>query len=149
MRKNAMTILLLILVIGCNKDYQIESHFEVTNNSTHVVQLKVFSVCIQNLGQASMDTTYLFNGGSKAVYFYVEKTSRNIVDDTYIEPFMDADSAQIIFDGTHRISYKPSDNNPRNILLKSSYTGGKSDKRYFKYQYSITDEDYKNAVKIN
>jgi hypothetical protein len=148
MKNKLMTIILMLLVIGCNKDYTLNATFEVINNSSHIVHLKVFGVWIQNLSEYSIDTIYFLNQGSAVKYFYDVRTGNKSADDLNIDPFMDADSAQIIFDDKYRISYDLTNSNPRNILRKSSYTGGKTEKLAFSYFYYISDDDYKNAVMI-
>lgn len=147
MKKNIVTILLMFMLMGCNKDYSTGALYKITNSSTHSIQLKVFHFLSQNNG-AHIDSTYNLPSASTITDQFEGKTSKRKVDSFSIPPFFDADSAQIIFDGNMRISYKQLDANPRNILHLSSYTGGKTDKRIFEYQYYITDEDYKNAVKI-
>ena len=148
MKKLIIIILIGIIYSACNKDYETQTVFELVNNSNHIIKINVYGVGIQSLGQDKMDTTYSLPIGFKVEYSFIEKTGKDINDNNYIEPFKNADSAIIIFDNNRQISYKPTDNNPGNILKKSNYTGGKVDKRYFKYLYSITDDDYSKAVKI-
>lgn len=148
MKKNVLTILLLLFIFGCNKDYSTGALYKITNSSTHSIQLKVFHFLSQNNG-AHIDSTYNLPSASTITDQFVGKTSKRKVDSFSIDPFFNADSAQIIFDGNKRISYKQTDTNPRNILHLSSYSGGKTDNRSFEYQYYISDDDYKNAVKIN
>ncbi len=151
MKKIILIVIIACSGISCNKDYEITSLFEVKNNSSHIVKLKVFGVYFQNpmLSQWFIDTTYNLPSGMSINNSYILKTDERNSDNDYSnEPFENADSAKIIFDDSLQIIYKPTDLSPRNILKKSSYSGGKSDKRYFKYLYSITDDDYSLAVKF-
>ena len=148
MRKIFLIALITCFGFSCNKDFRTESIFMVTNNSSHFVKLKVFGVIHQN-GQELTDTNFKIPHGQSVTIDYSIKTGEKDVDtDPMTEPFVPVDSALILFDDTLGIMYKPSDTNSRNILKKSSYTGGKTDKRVFRYLYSITDEDYIKAVRI-
>jgi hypothetical protein len=148
MKKNIATILLLLLVTGCIKEYETSAWYKIKNISNHEVKIKIFHFYTQYMGAGNIDSTFILSLNSEIEYFYKQKCDRKGPEENTVEPFIDADSAYIIFDGSYRISYRQTDSNPRNILHMSSYAGGKTDKRIFKYQYYITDEDYKNAVKI-
>jgi|GEM_PF-2014852 len=150
MKKIKKIILIVIVAFwieACNKDFETYSLFEVINNSSHVTKLELFGFISQD-GHWSNDTTFKLPKGQSVKVDYIYKTGDKNAEDPVIDPFSGADSAYIIFDDTLRIVYKPDDSSPRNILKKNSYTGGKTDRRFFEYHYSITDDDYKNAIKI-
>ena len=147
MKKIILVAVVAFLIGACNQDFETYSLFKVSNNSSHVFKLKVFGAFLQD-GHGGRDTTFIFQVGQSVKISYIIKTGERNGEDPVTEPFIEADSAHVIFVDTLRIVYKPDDSSLRNILKKNSYTGGRTDRRFFEYHYSITDDDYKNAMKI-
>ncbi len=147
MKKIILIAIAALWLEACIKDFQTYSLFEVINNSSHVTKLELFGFLSQD-GHWSNDTTFKLPIGQSVKVDHIYKTGDKNAEDPVIDPFSGADSAYVIFDDMYRIVYKLDNSSSRNILKKSSYTGGKTDKRVFRYLYTITDDDYSKAVKI-
>jgi hypothetical protein len=119
------------------------TEFIIENVSSYKVELTVFDAGMPN--QYSKDVTFLLNSNSEVSHYYITDGESQ----PYTSPFSgSADSAYIVFDDTLQIIYRQDNSNPRNVLDISSWDEVIESVTYFKYTYSITDEDYENAVSI-
>jgi hypothetical protein len=144
--KNLIIIIIIngTIISSCIKDYETVTSFYVKNISNHEVILTVFNAEFQTLGSYK-DTSYTIPQYSEISYYSVSKGK----DSHYYYPFGPlADSAFITFDNSLRIIYRRNDSSPRNILNIENYKGGKKNDELYEYTYSITNEDYANAIEI-
>lgn len=135
------------MTLSCIKEYETTIDFCVKNTSGHDVSLFVSKTEIE-FGQIA-DTILAIPNGAEFVYNHSGKGKGS---SEYVFPFgFHSDSACITFDDGLRLTYLKEGIIPRNILHKESYVGGKVSERhglcYYKYTYTITDDDYNNAEK--
>jgi len=133
-------LLTFLLISACGPEpFDTYTDYTVKNTSSYNVKLTVFDVDFDSVIK-NKDTTFLISPGGKINY-----VSLNWVR----EPFSgQSDSAYIIFDNNKQITYKQHDEKQRNILDINNYIGGEENDYLYKYEYTITDEDYDNAVDI-
>lgn len=145
--KNLFLVLIMTLLVFCMQNCQIEDKNRpwwdidqvIVNKSNHLVEVKTYSP--ENKVLANFE---LKKDESK---IYQVKAS------TGYPPTFDIgvsqDSAVIIFDKEYYLSFDCMCNTPRNILMVSEPQYTKTGNgRYVKFEYVITEEDYKNAKKI-
>ncbi len=111
----------------------------IRNKTTHDIKIKVFDACMRK-GYLSTDTTFLLPSINSEVKYSFEATSYVFgckVDSTYI-----------IFNDNRRIIYRRGEPSIRNITYRSRWMLEKVDDDRLEFEYNITEEDYKKAVKI-
>ncbi len=132
-----------LLFLSCKPETAISTSFIIKNNSTHLTELKVFR--FETYFGNQIDTTFNIPSNSEIEIKY----GGNVGDSEYNFPFgIDVDSIYIDFDAIQRIIYRRNESKIRSILEIENYSGGKIDDDYFRYAYSITDDDYDNAIEI-
>ncbi|MDX9695117.1 MAG: hypothetical protein RBT49_04930 [Bacteroidales bacterium] len=133
------TILLAILfIISCGPEpADPVAELIIKNHSTYPLELTIYNAGIAN--QSPHDITFSLPINNETVYFYWSDI------ELLISP---ADSTFITFNNEKRIIYRKNDGQPRNILDINSweYKQGVSVENI--YIYTITDEDYENALAI-
>ena len=116
--------------------------YRIYNLSNHNTQLSLFNALLP-LSGVKQDTTFNFINNKLEIIIINRNESILLF----------SDSAYITFDDSLRITYRKFDSKPRNILHVneqgySGYSGGKKSDDMYEYNYYITEDDYKNAVKI-
>lgn len=120
------------------------TEFIIKNTSSHMVGLTVFDAKLPEQFNTE-NITILLNSNSEENYYYSLDGEHMFIDFVFGRT---ADSAYLVFDDTLQIIYRQNDLNPRNILDINSWDGVKESDTYFIYSYSITNDDYENAVNI-
>jgi len=140
-----LTVYISFLFLSCNKsEPESDTEFIIKNLSSHKVELTVFDAYLPDKFNTE-DITVLLNINSEKSYIYSLDGEHMFIDFTFGRT---ADSAYIIFNNSRKIKYKRNDLNPRNIIDINSWKGLIVSDTYFIYTYSITDEDYENAIEI-
>jgi hypothetical protein len=137
-----------LILASCIKEHETTTYFYIKNISNHAVEVKVFNADLQ-LGY-SIDTLFLLEPLVEFNYFVIVKGE----DSPSKFPFgVSSDSALVIFNDTTIIKHKQklryNDSSVKNILSIDSYEVDKKDDDLYKCYYSITEEDYNNAITDN
>ncbi len=112
--------------------------YTIRNKTTHNIKIKVFDACMKGR-YLSADTTFLLPSNSKVEYS-LETT-----------PYVfgcKVDSTYIIFNNNRILIYRRGEPSIRNITYRSRWMLEKVDDDRLEFEYNITEEDYKKAVKI-
>ena len=139
MKKLIILASAIYLMCSCGPEPEdMITDYIIKNSTMHNVELTIFYTFFdKNNG----DTTFSIPAKEEIKESYF---SMNIDS-----PFGGAeDSAYIIFDNAKQIIYRRDDGQLRNILDINSYLGGEVKEYWYQYQYTITDEDYANALEI-
>ena len=145
-----ISVILVISFNSCIREYVTDTRFHVKNQSNRELSLTLFNTDFGSFGFYK-DTTLLLPNGTQITY----GTNLKGEDSPDYFPFgPSTDSVYITFDDNVRIIYRQplrfSNGGNRNILSRESYTGGKSGEKnsisYYEYFYSITEQDYLDAI---
>ena len=134
-----LLLAITLLIISCGPvEKNPNRKLSIENNSSYNVEITIFNAGLPD--QAPTDAIISLPSNTGRSYFY-ESSDEYLL----VEP---ADSAYIKFNDERQIIYRKNDGQPRNILDVNSwdYTNGVSVEHV--YTYSITDEDYENAIEI-
>ena len=124
------------------------TNFYVKNSTNHKVQLTVFNTTFLRVGVGMSKDIYELPTLSEIRYVDPEEVMNNNAPSRY--PFSSlSDSVFVTFDDTLRVTFRRNDANPRNILDITSYSEDIRSKHLYQYYYSIADQDYAEAKKIN
>ncbi len=139
--KNYILYILIVLAIeSCGPGEPMDNpqiDYAIKNISNHNVEIKVFDA---HLDFVYIDTTFSFFPNSEIKY----SSNGGII---YVFGGSE-DSAFVTFNSLRRIIYRRDDGKSRNIIDIKSWNGGKVNDYLYQYQYTITDEDYANAIEI-
>lgn len=143
-------VIIFIAIIGslffsCGKmEPYTNVEFVVDNTSKYNVELEFFRFVIQS-GHHIKDITFSIPEKSEIKIIYLDDMGSSI-DGFPIGVI--PDSVFITFNNVKRIVYRQNDLKKKSILDITSYSKSEIDEHNNKYTYSITDEDYENAIEI-
>jgi hypothetical protein len=136
--KNICVIIICLVLFSCDVEEETYTNYIIENKSGHAVGLFV-----QNYEYAK-DSIFSINSEDKIVFSYTINYGK-------ADPFFysDPDTVILIFDNEYVLSYTVGDTSSRNLLFNDNYdevcTDLNGDTRY-DLTYTITEEDYNNAV---
>lgn len=143
MRNKILLIPLFFICYSCITDHITSTVFIIKNNTNNLVKIDV-----QIMDESSSyikDSLLVINEFSEVENSFIKDGE----DSMALSPFgLNPNTAEIIFDDTLSIFYTWDDTNPRNIIDINNYTGGKVKDGLFEFTFTITEEDYNNAVLI-
>lgn len=141
MKKKLLFLAAALVIISCGpKPEDSKLYYTIKNASTHILKLKVFDLFDQESNNYC-DTTFLLNENSEIIFRYEYLSS---IDGAFGPA---ADSVYIIFDDIKQLIYKRGDGKNRNIFDIENYEEIEIDDD-LQFTYSITNEDYENAILI-
>ncbi|BDX39108.1 hypothetical protein CYCD_24630 [Tenuifilaceae bacterium CYCD] len=118
--------------------------FVIINNSKYSVDLHYFTYITPD-GYAKADTVLSIPQYSEIRVYYYDDMGSSI----YGFPLgVSPDSVYLTFDNTKRIIYRSNDSSDKGILDINSYEEKKIDEHNYEFTYTITEDDYNNAVLI-
>ena len=139
MKIHILLLAITLFIISCEPEPEDpNTEFYIKNISSHNVEITIFNAGMPN--QSPTDAIISLPSNSGTSYHYVSYDGYPLVDPV--------DSAYIKFNDEKQIIYRKNDGQSRNILDINSwdYISGVSIEHI--YIYSITDEDYNNAIEI-
>ncbi|WP_167616434.1 hypothetical protein [Maribellus sediminis] len=133
----------VLFLTSCTKDNESITYFKFINTTNS--DLKIIAPRTDAGHSIVLDSVTVINQGAEAEFFYIEdgenQTSKYPFGKSLIK-------ASIVFNDSVRIDYFYNDTSSRNILIIDNYAGGKVSESTFRYTYTITEEDYNNALLI-
>ena len=132
-------LLTWVLVSSCEPEPPDKyTNYIINNVSNHNVKLLIFYNWFDD---SNNDSLIVISKNTEIKNTYINSTP--------IIPFgLAVDSLYIHFNENRRIIYRKNDEHLRNILDINSYDVRKNGNYLYEYEYTITDEDYDNAVNI-
>lgn len=135
-------LLAILLPIGScwPEPRDVNTSFDITNNSSHSIELIVYLEKPPN----EADSVWNLNTGEHIIY------TGSIRGEIATPPPFPSDSAKVIFDDSvfimhYRLAVQPAS---RSILIEDSWSGEEIDQYKYEWKYIFSDEDYLEALEI-
>lgn len=146
--KNKLIFFVIVIVSVASSCDRMEPYtnveFVIINNSKYTTDLRYFIYRMPD-GYTKTDTMLRITQNSEIRVCYYDDMGSSI----YGFPLgIYPDSVFLTFDNTKRIIYRSNDSSGKGILDINNYEKRKVDEHNYEFTYTITEEDYNNAILI-
>ena len=142
MKKISIILISVLLFSSCIRDYTTMTKFIIENNYEYELKIEVKRFDTE-IG-AQVDTIFTIGSGSKISHKYSERGEDAVSN----YPFgIYSDSIIIYFNDTVSRLFSKYEESQYNPLKIENYSGGKVRKGRYTFTYTITNQDFQEALK--